>query len=159
MNILHLFPGSDLYTWFTTELGTEPLRTQWWNDAESSVDDPPDAAYLVAVADRRPVAWAGWCLVDGGTRIQCCNNYIRGGYRGRSPDLYEAVFLARHHQVVAVSRLPAVTYLFPEPIPLHLAHGWQLDTGPGTSGTSSPYVGGPVHRWQRLSWDPAVMSS
>lgn len=151
MNILHLLPGSDVYAWFTAELSAEPLRTQWWTDAESSVDDPADASYLVAVVDRQPAAWAGYVVDFAAGELRCCNNYIR---RGHTPDLYEAVFRARHDQVVVPAGMPAVTYLFPEPIPLHLAYGWRVDVGPGAAGMSRPFPGGPLHRWQRMTWAP-----
>jgi hypothetical protein len=149
VNIVHLTPGGYWYRWLADALGAEPLRSQWWNDAESTVDDPAGASYLVAVEGGEPVAWAGY-IVDGDT-LRCCNNYVR---RGRNPDLYARVYAARHDLVVTRLGLPAVTYLFAQPIGLHKADGWVEDTGPDAHGVSRAHPDGEDHPWWRLLWTP-----
>lgn len=148
-------PGNDLIA----KLAEEPLRTQWWEDAESR--DEPGTAYLMVLVRGPdgwlvPAAWAGYRIEDehGTAVLRCCNNYVRRGYRDHTPDLYPVAYRARHLLVVARLRLPAVTYLFPEPIALHEADGWVRDTAPGSSGQSRPFENGPVHNWQRLRWEP-----
>ncbi|WP_033346767.1 hypothetical protein [Catenuloplanes japonicus] len=152
--------GSPEHAALLAELGQEPLAGEWWEDAESRVDaDSARTSYMViymADTDGRtvPAAWAGWRREDEGQRLKCVDNYVRRGFRQQNPELYRLVYAARHRQVVLKLRLPAETYLFPEPIGRHLASGWQIDPAPDAFGTSTPYDGGPVHRWQRLTWTP-----
>ncbi|GAB7053210.1 hypothetical protein [Catenuloplanes indicus] len=158
--VVRVTPGTAAHRELLADLGREPLAGEWWEDAESAVDaDSARTSYMVVYADgpdNRPVpaAWAGWRLEADGTRLKCVDNYVRRGFRQRSPELYRLVYAARHRQVVLKLRLPAETYLFPEPIGRHLASGWQIDPAPGAAGESTPYGGGPVHRWQRLVWTP-----
>jgi len=157
-----LIPGLREYAAFTALISAEPVRTQWWTDAES--EHEPDTFYLVVYAHDDqgllvPAAWAGYRVetrYDAGRVLKCCNNYVRRGFRDRNPDLYAQAYAARHAHVVARFALPAETYLFPEPIGLHLADGWTEDTSPEGSGVSRPHEGGPEHRWQRLTWTPPV---
>jgi hypothetical protein len=125
--------GNPRYEAVVAELTAEPLASQWWQDAESYHED--GISYMVAMAadesgQLAPAAWAGWRVVDG--ILKCCNNYERQGI-GRRDELYRLAYRARHRQIVAPWRGPAVTYLFPEPIGLHLADGWYRTgvTGPG----------------------------
>lgn len=154
LDIIMLHPADREYRHFMSVLTAEPLRTQWWNDAESRVE--PGISYAMVLVDDQPAAWAGWQVVrDGGTPVlRCCNNYVRHEFRGRRPELYELAYRHRHQNVVARLGLPGVTYLFPEPIGLHLADGWVLDAADDACGDSSPYTGGPVHHWRRLLWQP-----
>lgn len=160
--VVRLDPGGREHAAFLAELGREPLAGEWWSDAESSVDaDSARTSYMVIYAadgagQSVPAAWAGWRVEDrpGGRVLKCVDNYVRRGYRQRDPELYRLVYAARHRQVVLRLRVPAETYLFPEPIGRHLTSGWEIDPSPGASGESTPYEGGPVHRWQRLIWTP-----
>ncbi len=152
--IVHLTPDHEDYEQYMLLLASEPLRTQWWLDAESEVE--PGISYLMVLADHEgelvPAAWAGYAVSDG--ELRCCNNYVRRGFRGRYPELYQVAYAARHRDVVAVLGLPAVTYLFEYPIPLHLADGWVLCSGPDAHGLSRAHEGGEVHTWWRLRWSP-----
>ena len=156
--VLSVAPSDPLHARLMETLSAEPIATQWWEDAESRAE--PAASYMVVYVTVDgalvPAAWAGWIIeTEGGRRIlRCCNNYVRRGFRNRAPELYALAYRARHRQVVSRKGLPAVTYLFPEPIGLHLASGWRVDTGPGSAGTSRSAPDGPVHHWQRLRWAP-----
>lgn len=117
-----------------------------WQEAESRLNEVPGKRWTVAVAERdgRPAAAAAWAaalVVDG--ELRCCNNYERPGFRGRG--LYEAAYRVRHDTIVARCGLPAVTYVFEQPLALHLADGWRV-TDEGVS--SEPEV--PAHRWVEL---------
>ncbi len=150
--VVRVVPGDPHHGSLLGHLAAEPLATQWWCDAESRVRDEPDRSYMVVYVGGVAAAWAGW-IVQGSTLL-CCHNYVRRSYRGRTPELYGLAYRARQHHVVDRLGLDAVTYLFPEPIGMHVADGWVPDVGPDASGTSVPYPGGPVHRWQRLTWKP-----
>ncbi len=155
LDVITLTPEHPEYGAFMAILNSEPLRTQWWNDAESGVE--PGISYSMVLVDDQPAAWAGWYISLSGPRLlRCCNNYVRRDYRNRQPELYELAYRHRHQHVVLRFGLPAITYLFPEPIPLHLADGWEYGTGRNAFGTSSPYTGGPVHHWRRLVWTPTA---
>ncbi len=154
MDVTALTPGTVRYASMMAQLAADPLAAEWWQDAESGVD--AGVSYMMVTVAGRPAAWAGWQLIEGGTIVKCCNNYVRRGHRNQDPELYKVAFLARHDQVLTRLGLPAVTYLFPEPIPLHLEYGWRLDTGPGSAGTSRAVRGGPLHHWRRLVWTPVT---
>lgn len=146
--ILAVEPGTIGHADLMQHLRAEPLRTDWWADAESEADE--HATYVVAyAAGRIPVAWAGF-KVEGDV-LRCVDNYERRGYRDRG--LYESVYRWRHEKVVLRLRMPAYTFLYPEPIPLHEADGWVRD--PECVGVSQAHPGGPDHHWQRLIWTPA----
>jgi len=151
LRIVKLSPPDFGYDRLVRVLESEPLRTQWWNDAES--EHEPGTSYMVALVAGVPAAWAGWRIQPDGT-LRCCNNYVRHGYRDRNPELYASAYAARHRDVVLRLNVPAVTYLYPEPTPLHVADGWTPDPSPDSSGTSRPFEGGPLHHWQRLTWSP-----
>lgn len=156
MRIITLTRNHPQYDQITTELCTEPLRSQWWDDAESHHE--PGISYSMVIHDEVPAAWAGWTFEreDGRPVLRCCNNYVRREYRGGVPDLYALAYAHRHRHIVTHLGMPAVTYLFPEPVALHLADGWVIDTSPGSSGTSwAREVGqGQEHHWRRLRWTP-----
>ncbi len=153
--LVHLTPDrGQVYEWYTALLCEEPLRTQWRDDAES--EHEPDVSYLMVLVDDGgplvPAAWAGYRVIDG--VLHCCNNYVRREYRGRNPELYAMAYAARHREVVAVLNMPAVTYLYAQPIPLHEADGWIRDTGPGSHGVSRARPDGEEHPWWRLRREP-----
>ncbi len=161
---VHLTPD-DTYTrpgmyddFVSMVLRGEPLRTQWWTDAES--EHEAGTSYIVATAPSRSgpmiaAAWAGYIIRPDGV-LKCCNNYVVHGFRGQDypHDLYARAYRVRHRDVVLRLGAPAETYLFPEPIPLHEADGWVRDPSPAGSGTSRPFNDGPEHHWQRLTWSP-----
>jgi hypothetical protein len=156
MQIIHLTPRQARYQRYMNMLAAAPLRTQWWDDAESEVD--PDVSYLMvlaadAVGDMVPAAWAGYALEqhESGAVLRCCNNYVRREFRGRNPDLYAEAYHARHNIIVSRLQFPAVTYLFEQPIQLHEADGWVKDTSPDGHGVSD--LG---HPWWRLRRFPTA---
>jgi hypothetical protein len=123
-------------------------------DAESSPDelDVPGTQWsVVLTAAGVPAAWCA-ATPDGAGQLVCHSNYEVPAYRGLG--LYAAAYHARHRDVLLQFKRPAVTYLFPEPVPLHVANRWVPDTTPAGVGTSRPYPGGPIHHWQRLTWAP-----
>ncbi len=162
--VLRVRPGERLHDELLATLSAEPLATQWWRDAESRAT--PAASYMVVYMGEVPAAWAGWFVEDHDGRrvLRCCDNYVRRGYRRRSPELYTLAYRRRHRDVVRRLGLPAVTYLYPEPIGLHLRNGWVYDTSPGSAGVSTPYPDQPAgpdnpeHRWRRLRWAPPALS-
>lgn len=79
---------------------------------------------------------AAWCAAhqiddDGAPVLRCHSNYEVPAYRGHG--LYMAAYQERHRRIIRTSALPAVTYLFAQPMGLHLADGWATTglTGPG----------------------------
>lgn len=104
-----------------------------------------------------PAAWAGWILevdlaerFDGGAVLRCCNNYVRRGFRDRTPELYAVAYRQRHEQIVQRLGLPAYSFLYEQPIPIHVADGWEYFTPVGKPGESSPFPGGELHRWWEM---------
>lgn len=152
LRIVNVSPFAPWYQQLVALLESEPLRTQWHTDAESVHE--PGTSYMVALVDDVPAAWAGWRIEADGV-LRCCNNYVRHGYRGRTPELYAAAYKARHRDVVLRLGVPAETFLYPEPMPLHEADGWVRDGSPDGSGQSRPFQDGPIHHWQRLTWSPS----
>lgn len=161
--VARVVAGTGRHRELLATLSAEPVASQWWEDAESRIDaDSEHTSYMVVYVpgdggQMVPAAWAGWRIEtgdDGARVLRCCDNYVRQGYRRQIPELYRLAYKARHRQVVAVRRMPAVTYLYPEPIGLHVADGWTIDTSPDAAGRSTPYEGGPEHHWRRLTWTP-----
>ncbi len=143
----------------------EPLRTQWWDDAESRADYGVSYVVVYELDEHGvevPAAWAGWIQeldLDqrfwngaGGVEIvlRCCNNYVRHGFRNRTPDLYQLAYRHRHEHVVAKLGLPAYSYLYEQPIPLHLPDGWEYHTPIDQPGESRARPGGELHRWWEM---------
>ncbi len=155
MKIIHLTVDHPHFQQFVAFVGAEPIRGQWWRDAES--EHEVGTAYFLVLAEDlagalQPAAWAGYRIErddTGAPVLRCCNNYVRRSFRRHDPELYAEAYRARHEQGVLTCGLAAVTYLFPEPIPLHEADGWVQDTGPGASGISR--VTGVEHHWRRLT--------
>ncbi|MBQ1047820.1 hypothetical protein KBX50_04975 [Micromonospora sp. C51] len=127
------------------------LIERMWVDAECTPDelDVPGTWWSVAVLHdgSRLAAWAA-ARVDGGV-LKCFANYEVPGI-GRELGLYRDVYRERHRSVVLRMGLPAVTYLFAEPIPLHLADGWYRTGLQGESETT----GTVTHTWQELRREP-----
>jgi hypothetical protein len=119
-------------------------RSMWW-DAESRLDETPGKRWVIAVVDDMgrsvAAAWAAAVTVDG--QLKCCNNYERREYRGRG--LYAAAYEHRHRIIVEPSELPCVTYIFREPLQLHLDDEWRV-TGEGDSVVPDA----PPHHWYEL---------
>ncbi len=125
--------------------GDRALVEAMWADAESSpaeLDVPGTEWSVVLLGDGTPVAWCA-ARVDAEGVLKCHSNYEVRAWRGNG--FYEAAYRARHRQVVGACGLPAVTYLFSEPIALHEADGWYRTGLEGVSG----------HRWWQLRRRPA----
>lgn len=121
------------------------LVTAMWDDAESRPEelDVPGTTWIVVVTEvGEPAAWCAARIENG--ILKCHSNYEVRKYRGRG--LYELAYRQRHRDVVLPAGVPAVTYLFEQPIDLHKADGWRLtgDDGPGEI---------PRHRWWELRRD------
>ncbi|GLY08212.1 hypothetical protein [Actinoplanes sp. NBRC 101535] len=118
------------------------LVTAMWADAESrpgELDVPGTHWTVTVLEDGTPAAWCAARVQDDGV-IKCHSNYEVRAHRGCG--LYEAAFHGRHHDVILAYKLPAVTYLFAQPIALHAAKGWQRTGLVGVSGSG--------HRWWEL---------
>jgi hypothetical protein len=160
VKLIHLIPDDPEYPGIMDLLRAEPLRTQWWNDAKSEVE--PGVSYLMVLAeddrgDMVPAAWAGYRVdqADDGPVLWCCNNYVRHGFRDRAPELYAQAYTARHREVVTRLGIPAYTYLYAQPIALHLVDGWVYDRSPHGRGMSRPPAPGVLSQpWWRLLWQP-----
>lgn len=142
MDIVTLTHGHPRYTELLAHIRADPeLVAAMWRDAESTPDelDVPGNIWTVVCVDGTPAAWAA-ARIDGG-RLKCHSNYEHPAHRGRG--LYAAAYRHRNEHVVVPSPLDAFTYLYPQPIHLHLADGW-LPTG--RSGTGAY----PDHTWHEL---------
>jgi hypothetical protein len=143
-----LVHGQREYTDLLADLTATPgLVEAMWDEAESRFGELDEPGTLWTVAFTRDGRAGAWCAatVLGGGQIKCHNNYEPGPYRGQG--LYEAAHRARHRDVLVKLGLPAVTYLFRDPIPLHEKHGWR------TTGVHAPgELAG--HHWWELTWKP-----
>lgn len=134
--------GEQLYTDLLDRIRRDDeLVAAMWTDAECRPDelDVPGTHWTVTVAyDGTPTAWAAARITDD--VLQCHSNYEVRAWRGNR--MYEAAYHARHWHVVHAYGLPAVTYLFAEPIGLHEADLWRRtgQTGVGETG----------HQWWEL---------
>ncbi len=126
--------GEQLYTDLLTRIREDTdLVAAMWAHAESRPDelDRPGTYWTVTLLDDgTPAAWCAARIQDDAT-ITCHSNYEVPAHRGRGR--YTAAHQGRHRDVLLAYKLPAVTYLFAQPIALHKAHGWYLTgpTGPG----------------------------
>lgn len=117
------------------------LLAQIWADAESAMEEHPQKTWWFAVAtDGEALAWCAVQPVaeDGRVVMKCTDSYERRG-RGRDNALYREVFAARN---VALGHMACVTYVFDQPVRLHLEHGWELT---GVDGVSDD-----GHHWQEM---------
>jgi hypothetical protein len=130
--VITLMHGSSAYARLLEQIRQDSeLVAAMWSDAESHPDelDVPGTFWTITVDGGRPAAWCAARVVDG--VLKCHSNYEVRACRGRG--LYEAADRARHQRVVLPLAVPAVTYLFAQPIGLHEADGWHRTglTGPG----------------------------
>lgn len=146
--------GSQRYMALLDRIRADPATVAaMWEDAEGRPGelDIPGTRWSVAVSPSGdPMAWCAARVVGG--VVLCHSNYERREYRGCG--FYAQAYRQRHAMILAPLALPAVTYLYPEPIPLHTADGWMFDDGEHSSGVSTAHPGGPPHHWQRLVWSP-----
>lgn len=135
--------GDDDYERLGRIRDDEQLLADMWRDAEHVLDEHPGKRWTVVSVGGMPVAWAAATVVDadGQEVLRCSDNYERRGL-GRVAHLYRVAYRRRHETIVAAVGLPAVTYLFEQPIALHEADGW---TRTGLTGTSD--LG---HQWWEL---------
>lgn len=120
------------------------LMATVWSDSESRMPESSGKVWYVAVVGGVPAAWCAAETVDG--VLRCTDSYERHGYRGHG--LYAAVYAYRHLDAVLVAEregMPAVTYVFAEPLALHLADGWVV-----TAEGDSAELDAPAHHWFEL---------
>lgn len=137
--------------------GNSTLLAQMWADAEHKLDEHPNKIWTVVVVadgDRKvPAAWAAATVehrVDGPI-LRCSDNYECRG-PGRDHGLYAVAYAHRHRTVVEPAGIPAVTYLFAQPIARHEADGWYR-----TTTCSDPGV--EPHDWWELRRKPGPTGS
>lgn len=155
VSVSTLVHGSSRYSWLFDQLCDDvELATSLWEDAESrpSELDVPGTLWTVVTVRDQLAAWcAARLTVTGrsGEVLKCFHNYEVPRYRGH--DLYERAYRRRHRDVIlpfsqtAPIGSVAVTYLFSQPIPLHLADNWCLT---GVSGVSRAAT--EPHEWWEL---------
>ncbi|MFG1846788.1 hypothetical protein [Micromonospora carbonacea] len=124
--------GQQEYAWMLNAIRADAwLVGRMWVDAESTPDelDQPGTVWSVVLVDGAPAAWCA-ATPDAGA-LRAHSNYEHPRHRGRG--LYAAAYAQRHRDVIRTSGVPAVTYLFAQPIPLHEADGWHRTSaqGPG----------------------------
>ena len=128
------------------------LMAQIWADAETRMEEASEKQWFVAVSTPGDQALA-WCaarleLQNGQLTMVCEANYERRGI-GRAKGLYAAVFEERQQYLEHLG-LPCVTYIFDQPLQLHLDAGWLPS---GAEGISSE-EGVEPHHWQELRYGP-----
>ena len=131
-------------------MANDDLVEQMWADAEHVPDDFTGATLSMVLVDGVPAAWAGSTEeeeISGAPMLRCCLNYERRG-PGRDLGLYAEAYAHRHRTVVEPSGVPAVTYLFAEPIAPHEADGWRRTGHTGMSDQG--------HRWWGLHREPTA---
>lgn len=116
------------------------LLAYMWQAAESRLDEHPTKVWIVAVdPNGRALAWCAYQPVGDGV-VTCVNSFERPEVWGRG--LYATVYAARHQ---LIRWFDAVTYVYDQPLPLHLADGWV----PFEEGWSSE-PDAPSHHWTGL---------
>ncbi|MEV0732417.1 hypothetical protein [Polymorphospora sp. NPDC050346] len=153
--VINVQLGDPRYRAALADLRHPVLAHQMWTDAEHRYRRRRGKVWTVALVRDRgrwvPAAWAAAAVEtdDGGRRVLVCSdNYERRGV-GRDLGLYAVVHDYRHRTVIVPSGLPAVTYLFLQPIALHERYGWYLT---GLAGTSTRN-GIEPHDWAELRRD------
>lgn len=142
MDIVTLTHGQPRYAELLARIeADDQLVGRMWQDAESrpSELDRPGTLWTVATVSGQPAAWCAARVEDG--ILRCHSNYEAPAYRRRG--FYAAAYRQRHRDVVRRHRGQAVTYLFAEPVGLHLGDGWQRT---GTEGAGEL----PGHWWYEL---------
>jgi hypothetical protein len=123
------------------------LLAQMWADAEADRGElvAPGTTWVIAAVHaggrRHPAAWAGATVIeeDGQQVLKLVCSYEVPAWRGRG--LYALAYAERHRTIVEPWSGPAVTYIFAQPLALHLADGWTV-TGEGISNDG--------HAWYEL---------
>lgn len=127
------------------------LLDEMWADGEHRLEEAPDKIWTVVSIVGAPVAWAS--ARPGGAHdgrfLYCGDNYERRGV-GRRRALYQVAYRHRHNTVIVPAGVPAHTFLFAQPIPLHEADGWRKT---GQTGVSRQ-EGLDPHEWWELRWLP-----
>jgi hypothetical protein len=140
IEVVRVAVGSARYDEVLAQLRAPDLRDRMWCDGEHRLEEHPGKTWWVVLADGRPAAWCA-ARVDG--VLRCSDNFEAPG-AGRQLGLYRLAFLARHHDMVARARQPAVTYLFTgQVVDLHEAFGWHRT---GATGLGEL----PGHTWWEL---------
>lgn len=113
-----------------------------WQAAESRLDEHPDKVWIVAVGPgHRALAWCAYQPYNGGDiEIQCTNSFERP--ECWDDDLYGIVYQTRHELIRDHS---AITYVYNEPLDLHLWDGW---TETAAEWSNEPDT--PPHHWHEL---------
>lgn len=142
--------GQPRYEELVGQIRTDPaLLAHMWGDAEHRLEERPGKVWTVCAVRSEgrwvPAAWAASIAEDA--MLRCGDNYEHPAWRGKG--LYAAAYTYRHTTVVAPSALPAVTYLFAQPIALHEADGWYRSGAHGVSTEA-----GEPHEWWELRRDP-----
>lgn len=115
-------------------LADPALLARMWADAEATPDElaAPGTTWVIATVHagdhRVAAAWAG-AIEEGETLKPVCS-YEVPAWRGHG--LYARAYAERHRTIVEPWPGPAVTYVFADPLALHLADGWTA-TGEGDS--------------------------
>ncbi len=150
--------------WYEDLLG--PVRSntsllqQMWRDAESELDEEPGKQWAIVSVwhEGRWVAAAWAAAVErqdddtGETYLLCCNNYEVPEWRGHG--LYGRAFLYRQDEIVEKRALPARTFVFDQPRPLHERFDWRvLASGVSQEPGLDPHV------WFEMRWEPRVRRS
>lgn len=143
--------GDDRYAELIAPLRDDQvLVEQMWGDAEHRFEEHPAKRWVFAVVDGEPAAWAAatWTADSNGRPLlRCSDNYERRG-PGRDYRLYQLAYRRRQTSIVVPAArvgVPAVTYLFEQPIALHEADGWVKTGSTGVSGEA-----GEKHQWWQL---------
>lgn len=121
-----------------------------WADAEidmrAATRNPGKIWWLAVEGDRVLAQCAAWPADMIRPLWECGHNY-EYGHRGRAERYWPKVFAARQAWLVEhglTHRLTAVTYVFDQPLALHLSAGWTL--------TGMQDVSEHGHHWQELTW-------
>jgi hypothetical protein len=135
--------GQEFYSRYVSPMLANP-PAEVWADAEiglTTAEHPEKVWWLAVDENERVLAFcAAWPGEGGDT--ECGHNYELG-HRERTERHWPTVFAARQLWLLHMG-VSAYTYIFDQPLELHLAHGWRLDGDEGVSELD--------HHWQRLVW-------
>jgi hypothetical protein len=150
--VVILTAGDDRYEQVIGGLRNDrELLDVMWQAAESQLDERLDKVWVVAVepATGRALAWCAYQpTTELNAQLKCVNSYERP--ECWDEDLYGVVYAVRHELIRHSS---AVTFVFDEPLQMHLWDGWQ----PFDDGWSSE-PGVPSHHWTGLRREPGRTS-